>query len=122
MKEKTATDWVRGNLDLIVLSALADGPKYGYLIQDSVAKGSGGTLTVQAGTLYPLLHRLEADGLVRSRWDHSTGRKRKWYELTVAGRKRLVHQAKAWREYADVIWRLLSPVVGPLRDAAGEAS
>ncbi len=119
---KTTSDLVRGNLDLMVLSALADSPKYGYLIQDTLAKNSGGTLTVQAGTLYPLLHRLEADGLVRSRWDHSTGRKRKWYELTPSGRKRLVRQARAWREYADVIWRMLAPVVELSRDPAGGTS
>ncbi len=117
VKEKTSGDMVRGNLDLMVLSALADGPKYGYLIQNALSKASGGTFTVQAGTLYPLLHRLEAEGWVRSRWDDSTGRKRKWYRLTPRGRKQLVHQAQQWREYADCIWRILAPVLGQSPDA-----
>ncbi len=120
MRGKTTSDMVRGNLDLMVLSTLCDGPKYGYLIQETLAKASGGTLVVQAGTLYPLLHRLEADGLVRSRWDRSTGRRRKWYQLTPAGRKRLKEQARQWRDYADCIWRILAPVLGRSPDPAGD--
>ncbi len=119
VKEKTSSDMVRGNLDLMILSTLADGSKYGYLIQESLTRASAGAFSVQAGTLYPLLHRLEADGLVTSRWDHSTGRKRKWYRLTPKGRKRLVQQAQQWREYADCIWRILGPVLGQSPDATG---
>lgn len=121
MAEKTSGELIRGNLDLLVLSALAEEPKYGYLIQQSLAAATGGLAEVQAGTLYPLLHRLEADKLVRSRWDHSTGRKRKWYELTPAGRKRLHHQAHQWREYADCLCRVLKPVLGGSCSPAGGA-
>jgi DNA-binding PadR family transcriptional regulator len=112
MAEKTSNEMIRGNLDLLVLSSLADGAKYGYLIQQSLNGATGGMVTVQAGTLYPLLHRLEAEKLVRCRWDSSTGRKRKWYELTSAGKKRLRHQANQWREYADCVGRVLRPVLG----------
>ncbi len=119
MAEKNSGELIRGNLDLLVLSVLADEPKYGYLIQQSLADETGGLVNVQAGTLYPLLHRLEAEKLVRSRWDHSTGRKRKWYELTPSGRKRLERQAHQWREYADCVWRMLSPVLGGSVSPAG---
>ena len=119
MAEKTSGEMIRGSLDLLVLSALAGEPKYGYLIQQSLAGASGGMVAVQAGTLYPLLHRLEADKLVRSRWDHSTGRKRKWYALTSAGRKRLQRQADQWRQYADCVWRVLSPALGGSCTPAG---
>lgn len=112
MAEKTSSEMIRGNLDLLVLSALADGSKYGYLIQQSLNGATEGMVSVAAGTLYPLLHRLETEKLVRSRWDSSTGRKRKWYELTAAGKKRLQHQAGQWREYADCVWRVLQPVLG----------
>ena len=117
--EKTGGEMIRGNLDLLVLSALADEPKYGYLIQQSLSRATGGMVSVQAGTLYPLLHRLEADRLVHSRWDRSTGRKRKWYELTTAGRKRLHRQAHQWQEYADCICRVLRPVLGGACNPAG---
>jgi PadR family transcriptional regulator PadR len=112
--DKTSGELIRANLDLLVLSALAEEPKYGYRIQQSLAASTGGLVEVQAGTLYPLLHRLEADNLVCSRWDHSTGRKRKWYELTPAGRKRLQHQAHQWQEYAQCVWRMLAPVLNEL--------
>ena len=72
---------------------------------------------VSPGTLYPLLHRLEGDGLIRAKWDTSTGRKRKWYELTAAGKKRLTTQAHEWYAYADVLRRLLESVVAPPQPA-----
>lgn len=122
MTEKTSGEMMRGNLDLMVLSTLAEGPKYGYLIQQSLVNATGGLVVVQAGTLYPLLHRLEADKLVCSRWDHSTGRKRKWYELTPTGQKRLQHEAHQWREYADCVWRMLAPVLGGSCSPAGGTS
>ena len=119
MAETTSGEMIRGNLDLLVLSVLADEPKYGYLVQQSLATATGGLVKVQAGTLYPLLHKLEADKLVRSRWDHSTGRRRKWYELTSAGRKRLQHQARQWQQYADCVRQMLRPVLGGSCSPAG---
>ena len=119
MTEKTTGDSLRGNLDLMVLSVLADERLYGYLIQQRLTKASGGRVTVQAGTLYPLLHRLEADKQIRSRWDDSTGRRRKWYELTAHGRKQLVHEAHQWQEYADCLQKMLAPVLQTGPEAAG---
>lgn len=104
---------LRGSLDLMVLSALADGPKYGYALQQGLRDGSGGRVDPKAGTLYPLLHRLEGDGLIRSRWEATTGRRRKWYELTAAGKKRLTAQAHEWYAFAAVLRRMLEPVVAP---------
>jgi PadR family transcriptional regulator len=106
---KFERDLLRGSLDLVVLSVLAGGgKKYGYLIQKEVREASGGRVDLAAGTLYPLLHRLEDDGLIRSSWDASTGRERKWYELTASGRKRLSAQAQEWADYAACIRQLLT--------------
>ena len=105
-------DLIRGSLDLMVLSVLADGPLYGYLIQKRLREASGNMVRLQAGTLYPLLHKLAAAGLIMSRWDRSTGRDRKWYELTAAGRHRLQRQARRWKEVAECLDRLLAPVLG----------
>lgn len=104
---------MRGSLDLMVLSVLAAGPKYGYLVQNELREATGGLVDIQAGTLYPLLHRLELDKLVRCRWDESTGRKRRWYELTGRGRKKLAAQAHEWRQYAVCIHAVLSRVCEP---------
>jgi PadR family transcriptional regulator PadR len=104
-------DLVRGSLDLMVLSVLVDGPKYGYLIQQRLDDASGGAVRVAAGSLYPLLHRLEADKLLKSRVERSTGRERKWYELTAAGRRRLEKQAQEWNRLAACLGELLRPVL-----------
>jgi PadR family transcriptional regulator PadR len=109
--EKLAGDPLRTNLDLLVLSVLADEAKYGYAIQQQLASQSGGLVDLKAGTLYPVLHRLEAEKLIRSRWEQTSGRGRKWYELTAAGRRRLVHQARQWDEHSQCLRRLLSGVL-----------
>jgi PadR family transcriptional regulator, regulatory protein PadR len=98
---------LRGSLDLMILSVLAEGPMYGYSIQKRLAEASGNAVQLQAGTMYPLLHKLEADKLIRSRWERSTGRPRKWYELTAAGNRRLHQQATEWHSYVECLKQLL---------------
>jgi len=100
-------DLMRGSLDLMILSLLTEGPLYGYLIQKQLREASGNMVRVQAGTLYPILHRLEVAGAIHARWDHTTGRDRKWYELTASGRELLNRQADEWHRYVDCIRRLL---------------
>lgn len=117
MTSKYQRELLRGSLDLMVLSVIAEQKQYGYLIQKRVREASGGRVDLAAGTLYPLLHRLEDDGLVRASWDDSTGRQRKWYELTAAGRKRLAAQAQEWADYVACIRELLT--VANVRPAAG---
>jgi len=108
MTEKFERDLLRGSLDLMVLSVLANESQYGYSIQKRLNAASGGKVKLPAGTLYPLLHRLEADKLIKCRWDSSTGRKRKWYDLTARGRKRLTAQANQWQQYADCMKSLIA--------------
>ena len=111
MTDKSSGEWMRGSLDLMILSVLAEDSLYGYLIQQQLDQVSGGRVQVQEGTLYPVLHRLEAAKLVRARWDDSAGRRRKWYDITAAGRKRLTHQAVQWNEYAEILSQLLEPAL-----------
>ncbi len=108
MSDKFESDLLRGSLDLMVLSILANDPEYGYSIQQKLQAASKEKVRLPAGTLYPLLHRLEAEKLIRSWLDSTTGRQRKWYALTAKGQKRLAAQAKQWREYADCVEALLS--------------
>lgn len=110
MTQRFGPDLLRGSLDLMVLSILSSGSTYGYELQQRLRDASRELVQVQAGTLYPLLHRLEADGLIRSKWDAGEGRKRKWYELTAAGRKRLVAQAREWDQYVACIQTVLAPI------------
>ena len=69
MAGKLNSELLRGSLDLMILSALSDGPIYGYSIQKRLADASNQAVRMEAGTLYPLLHRLEADKLIRSKWE-----------------------------------------------------
>ena len=113
MTERLDAELLRGSLDLMVLAVLADGPAYGYSLQQRLREVSGQRVDLQAGTLYPLLHRLEADKLVRTRWEADTGRRRKWYELTAAGRRRLQEQARRWTDYAECLRQFLLPILTP---------
>jgi PadR family transcriptional regulator, regulatory protein PadR len=96
----------------MILSTLADGAKYGYLIQQRLGEASRGLINMKAGTLYPILHKLEEDKLVKCHWEDTTGRQRKWYELTAKGEKRLQHRASQWQQLAATLQELLGPVLG----------
>ncbi len=81
----------------ILLSILAQGESYGYAIIQEVRTRSEGRLDWTEGMLYPVLHRLERDGLVRTRWKTSeAGRKRKYYALSAKGREALEAQRQQW--------------------------
>ena len=103
---------LRGSLELMVLTTLSDGKKYGYLIQSTLWNSSRETVEMKAGTLYPILHKLEKEGWVRCHWESDTGRKRKWYELTAAGRKQLKSRADEWWRYVECLQRILGPQLG----------
>ncbi|MDB4534262.1 PadR family transcriptional regulator [Vicingaceae bacterium] len=113
MTDRFERDLIRGSLDLMVLSVLSRESKYGYVIQQSVDASTGGRVKLPAGTLYPLLHKLEADRLIKSRWESSTGRRRKWYELTAKGRKRLEKQTHQWTSFAECVSGVLAGVLKP---------
>jgi PadR family transcriptional regulator PadR len=111
--ERFRPELMRGSLELMVLSVLAETDHYGYSLQKRLREASGAMVDLKAGTLYPLLHRLEGDGLVRTRWEATTGRGRKWYTLTAKGRKRLGHQAREWFDYVACLRQLLEPFCDP---------
>jgi PadR family transcriptional regulator PadR len=99
-------EWLRGVLELCVLGVLADGPTYGYAIAGRLADAGLGT--VKGGTLYPLLARLEGDGLVSSSWHAGEGGPgRKYFALTAAGRRELRTRARSWERFVDRTWRLI---------------
>ena len=107
-----APDILRSSSDLVVLSVLADGPKFGYAITKQVAAQSGGAVRLTPGVLYPLLHQLEEEGLLLSSWEtvqaqnsgeDDKGRKRKWYRLSAKGRKRLSQRVAMHRALQKMI-------------------
>jgi DNA-binding PadR family transcriptional regulator len=81
----------------MVLSILTHGESYGYAIIQRVREASGGKIEWSEGMLYPVLHRLENEGLVLSRWRTAeSGRRRKYYRLSSAGKRSLVDHRKQW--------------------------
>ena len=107
-----ARDLLRGSLDLMVLSDLREESRYGYQILTSLRERSGGRVDLKAGTLYPILHKLERDKCVRTWWDKSAGRDRKWYALTAKGRRRLEADAREWLDYARCVRSMLHSDAG----------
>ena len=105
----TDLELVRGTLDLLVLKALAWGPRHGYAVTAWIRETSGDTLAILDGALYQSLHRLEARGLVSAEWGLSDNNRRaRYYALTGKGRRELQAQARAWSRYARVVDRLLA--------------
>ncbi|MDE2879118.1 helix-turn-helix transcriptional regulator [Candidatus Palauibacter soopunensis] len=82
----------------MVLSILAGGESYGYQMLKQVKVLSGGSVDWSDGMLYPVLHRLERDGLIAGRWQLTdAGRRRKYYRLTGRGRRQLSRDRASWR-------------------------
>jgi DNA-binding PadR family transcriptional regulator len=96
--------------ELLVLSTLQTGAKHGYQIGLDVEAESNGLFRFRHGTLYPILHRLEADGLIRGSWSKGGGRRRKVYSLTSAGEKHLSGETNRIQE---IVSRLMKVLKGP---------
>ena len=99
-----------GTLDVLVLKALADGANHGYGVARRIEETSRNRLTLNYGTLYPALLKLEQEGFVKAEWRPSENNRRaKFYSLTAAGRKQLAREAREWHETADLIAAFLAP-------------
>jgi PadR family transcriptional regulator, regulatory protein PadR len=97
-------DLVAASATPLVLAILAEGDSYGYAIIKRVTELSGGHLQWTDGMLYPVLHRLERQGLVTAKWGASeSGRRRKYYRLTREGRAQLATQQHQWRVVDDTL-------------------
>jgi DNA-binding PadR family transcriptional regulator len=104
---KLPKDLVAASAVPLILSILADGENYGYTILERVRELSSGEIEWTDGMLYPVLHRLETQGLVRARWAVSdAGRKRKYYALTAAGRRALAELKQQWQVVHSTLTRL----------------
>jgi transcriptional regulator len=93
-----------GTLDLLILRAVSLGPLHGYGILLRIGQISGNALLIEQGALYPGLFRLVRQGLLKPNWGTSENNRRaKFYELTVAGRKRLRQETESWNRLATAI-------------------
>jgi PadR family transcriptional regulator PadR len=94
---QSKADLLQGTLDMLILKALSLGALHGYGIIQRIRQMSGEMLSVEQGSLYPALYRIEQRGWVKSEWDtNETGRRAKFYTLTRAGRRQLEVEEASW--------------------------
>jgi transcriptional regulator len=109
-EEKERIALLQGTLDLLILRTLLFGRQHGQGIARAIQRQSEDVLLIDHGSLYPALQRLEAQGWISAEWGTSeNNRKARFYMLTKAGRKRLVHETSQWRRLANAIGRILGP-------------
>lgn len=99
---------LRGTLDLLVLQALTREPLHGYGIARRIETATDDALSIEEGSLYPALHRLEERGHVSARWaTGSSNRRVRIYSITKAGRRRLADEKKHWNAFVRAVARLV---------------
>src|ERR1700755_860323 len=100
-------EWKKGSAELLLLWLLEDQQRHGYDISKLIQIRSGGALQFHVTSLYPLLHRLEKQGLVEGLWvEKADQRRRRYYSLTPAGRKMLRSKQKSWKDFVAIISRI----------------
>jgi PadR family transcriptional regulator, regulatory protein PadR len=107
-REKAQRDMVQGTLDMLILRTLVMGPAHGHSIASVIEHTSENTFSIEEGSLYPALHRLEDRGLLASEWGVSeNNRKAKFYRLTAKGRRHLAAETSRWRQMTRAIGLIL---------------
>jgi len=109
LKKTINSDLIRGNIDTIILKALAEGDRYGFDIVKEIEQKSSGQYVLKQPTLYSCLKRLETKGFIRSYWGaKSVGGRRKYYTLTDLGRELFTNYQTEWEYSRTVIDKLIS--------------
>jgi transcriptional regulator len=102
------SELLKGTLSLLILSLLSRKSMYGYEIAATVHRETDGTFTWREGSLYPNLHKMQADGLIVGAWEEKeTGRKRRYYQITKKGREALREKVRSWSELCHAVNRVL---------------
>jgi PadR family transcriptional regulator PadR len=99
---------LKGHLDGLILAVVARESLHGYAVIEQLKARSGGQLSLPEGTVYPALHRLEADGLLQSEWSAASGRRRRVYSITKRGQKELGASRERWRVFSSTIEAVLA--------------
>src|SRR5262245_25666882 len=108
MKASTNSDQLHGTLDMLVLKVLEDGPLHGYAIAVRLERMSRDVLSVEEGSLYPALYRMERRGWLSSAWAVTdTGRRARFYKLTRSGRAQLVAETESWTRLTGAVQGVL---------------
>ena len=102
------SDLIQGTLDVLILKSVATEPRHGWAIAKRIQAVSGDVLQIKQGSLYPALHRLENQGLIKAEWaKNETGREAKFYQLTKAGRAALRAETAQWERLSGAVGLVL---------------
>ena len=96
-----------GHLEMLLLAALRSRSMHGYAIIEYVRQASSGQFDYAEGTIYPALRRLEDDGLLRSRWGETDGRRRRIYDISAQGKKALAGHRREWARFTNGVEAVL---------------
>lgn len=101
---------LHGTLETLILKAVALGPLHGYAIARWLEDATGDVLSIEDGSLYPALYRMDQRGWIEAAWGTSDGgRRAKFYRITPAGRKRLTASTREWARFSAAVSRVLLP-------------
>jgi transcriptional regulator len=110
-KQSDTAKVLQGTLDMLILRTLRWRPEHGHGIGQAIRIRSGELLTIEAGSLYPALYRLERQGLIEAEWKMSENNQRaKYYRLTAAGRKELAAEESRWDLLVRAVARIRKPI------------
>ena len=109
MGKPSSPNLLQGTLDLLILHALGRGPLHGYALAQTIHLLSDEVLTVEEGSLYPALYRLELEGAISASWGVSeNNRKAKYYKITGRGKKLAAEQQQTWDRLSAAVQRVLA--------------
>ena len=105
MEDRFAQQLKKGVLEMLVLKLICEKPAYGYELLSELKKSSQGRFCLKEGTLYPILYRLEDDGMIRPQWSTGEGRTaaKKIYEATDSGRAENLRRQRVWQEFDETV-------------------
>lgn len=105
MEDRFTQQLKKGVLEMLVLKLICGQPAYGYELLSRLKEISRGCFALKEGTLYPILYRLEDDGMILSKWSQGIGRNapKKIYEATQAGREENIRRQLVWREFEETV-------------------
>ncbi len=103
-------DLLRGTLEMLILRSLENGPRHGYAITERLQRVSDEVLSVDEGSLYPALYRMQRRGWLTSKWGRSENNRRaRFYSLTRKGRKNLDQAAENWARFSKAVSKAMKP-------------
>ena len=108
---KISKELLKGSTAIMILKVISEGDTYGYELVQQLYRKSEGTFKLNEGTLYPILHTMEKEGYIESfRRESDSGRERKYYRITAAGKLQLVAQIQEWAAFTKAVDGVLGEV------------